>query len=149
MRKIILLCCFFSCVIFPTQAQEWLTDIDEALKIASTKNRKIILVFQGSDWNGMCRRLEKEMWSNAEFIAYAQEHFVMLKADFPRRVENRLPETLQKKNKKLAEKYNRDGDFPLVVVLDKQGQILGTTGYKKVTPYMYIKVLNSFGSTNE
>jgi len=149
MRKIILLCCFFTCVIFSSQAQEWLTDIDEALKIASEKNRKIILVFQGSDWNGMCRRLEKEIWTNAEFRAYAKEHFVMLKADFPRRVENRLPEILQKKNKKLAEKYNLDGDFPLVVVLNKKGEMLGTTGYKKVSIYMYIKVLNSFGSSNE
>ncbi len=147
MRKIILLCCFFTCVIFPTQAQEWLTDIDEAKKIASEKNQKIILVFQGSDWNGMCRRLDKEIWTNAEFRTYAKEHFVMLKADFPRRAENRLPEILQKKNKKLAEKYNLDGDFPLVVVLNKKGEVLGTTGYKKVSTYMYIKLLNSFGET--
>ena len=148
MRKNILLCCLFICVIFSTQAQEWLTDIDEAKKVATEKNRKIILVFQGSDWNGMCKRLEKEMWSNAEFLAYAREHFVMLKADFPRRVENRLPEELQKKNKRLIDKYNRDGDFPLVVVLNKDGEMLGTTGYKKVSPYMYIKLLNSFGKVD-
>ena len=149
MRNSILLCCFFIGVIFTSQAQEWLTDIDEAKKIASEKNRKIILVFQGSDWNGMCKRLEKEMWTNPEFTAYAKDHFVMLKADFPRREENRLSEVQQEKNNKLSEKYNLDGDFPLVVVLDKQGEVLGMTGYKKVSPYMYIKLLNSFKSENE
>lgn len=146
MRKIILLCCFFSCVTFSAQAQEWFTDIDEALKTASEKNRKIILVFQGSDWNGMCKRLEKEMWTNTEFREYAQEHFVMLKADFPRRAENRLTEEQQEKNKRLKEKYNLSGTFPHVVVLNKEGEVQGTTGYKKVSPYMYIKVLNSFGT---
>ncbi len=149
MRKNILLCCFFICAIVTLQAQEWHIDIDEAKKTANEKNRKIILVFQGSDWNGMCIRLNKEMWTNSEFKKYAQEHFVMLKADFPRRAENRLTEAQYKKNKKLKEKYNRDGDFPFVVILNKEGEVLGTTGYKKVSPYMYIKVLNSFGSSNE
>lgn len=149
MRKMILLCCLLSCVIVTTQAQEWHTDIDEAKKIATEKNRKIILVFQGSDWNGICKRLEKEMWTNSEFITYAQENFVMLKADFPRRAENRLTEEQQKKNKRLKDKYNLSGAFPYVVVLDKEGEVLGTTGYKKVSPYMYIKVLNSFGASSK
>lgn len=149
MRKTVLLCCLLVCVAFSTQAQEWLTDIDEAKKIANEKNRKIILVFQGSDWNGLCIRFEKEMWNNAEFKEYAQEHFVMLKAEFTRKEENRLSEELQEKNKALKEKYNLDGHFPFVVVLNKDGGALGNTGYKQVSPYMYIKVLNSFGSSNE
>jgi len=149
MRNSILLCCFFIGVIFTSQAQEWLTDIDEAKKIANEKNRKIVLVFSGSDWSSLCLRLEKEMWTNPEFIAYAKDNFVMLKADFPRREENRLTEVQQEKNKKLSEKYNLDGDFPHVVVLDKEGEVLGMTGYKKVSPYMYIKLLNSFKSASE
>jgi len=145
MRKIILLCCFIIGAVTSSQAQEWLTDIDEAKKIASEKNRKIILVFQGSDWNGICIRLDKEMWSNHEFVTYAQDHFVMLKADFPRRAENRLSDEQLEKNKKLKKEYNLNGTFPHVVVLNKDGDVLGTTGYKKISPYMYIKVLNSFG----
>jgi len=149
MRKNILLCCLFVCAAFTTQAQQWLTDIDEAKKLANEKNQKIILVFQGSDWNGLCIRFEKEMWTNPEFTAYALEHFVMLKAEFPRKIENRLSEELQEKNKKLVEKYNLDRDFPYVVVLDKEGEELGSTGYKDVSPYMYIKVLNSFKPSNK
>jgi hypothetical protein len=32
----------------------------------------------------------------------------------------------------------------LVLVLNKKGEILGETGYQKVTPKAYISVLNSF-----
>jgi len=148
-RKHTLLCCLFLCTIFTTQAQEWLTDFDEAKKIAIEKDRKIILVFQGSDWNGLCKRLDRQIWSNQEFQDYAKEHYVMLKADFPKRRENELSEVQNKKNKKLLDKYNRDGIFPFVVILSKNGEVLGITGYKNVKPYMYIKLLNFFKPKNK
>ncbi len=57
----------------------------------------------------------------------------MLLADFPRKKQNMLPVEQQKKNEQLAETYNKNGYFPLVVVLDKDGKVLGQTGYKKIT----------------
>ena len=149
MRKFTLLCCILICATFPTQAQDWITDLDEAKKIANEKNRKIIVVFQGSDWNGICIRLNKEMWTNPEFQKYAKEHFVMLKADFPRRKENLLSKEQQEKNSKLADLYNLDRTLPLVAILNKNGDLLGTTGYKKVEPYKYIELLNFFKSAND
>ncbi|EPR69449.1 hypothetical protein ADICYQ_1551 [Cyclobacterium qasimii M12-11B] len=44
----------------------------------------------------------------------------------------------------MAEKYDKEGVFPLVVVLDNKGTLLGETGYKKITPKAYIQELNSF-----
>jgi thioredoxin-related protein len=146
MRKILFLCCIYLCTIATTQGQDWLTDFDKAKKIANENNRKIILVFQGSDWNGLCIRLNKEMWSNSEFLKYAKEHYVMLKADFPRRKENLLSTDQQDKNNKLADLYNFDRTLPLVAILNKNGELLGTTGYKKVEPYKYIELLNFFKS---
>ena len=144
MRNFTLLCCILICATFPTQAQDWTTDLDEAKKIANEKNRKIIVVFQGSDWNGLCIRLKKEMWTNPEFQKYAKEHFVMLKADFPRRKENLLSKEQEENNNKLADLYNFDRTLPLVAVLNKKGDLLGTTGYKKIEPYQYIELLNFF-----
>ena len=46
--------------------------------------------------------------------------------------------------KPLFEKYNTPGSFPFVVVFDKRAKILGTTGYKDVTPQDYIAHLNTF-----
>lgn len=102
------------------------------------------MVFSGSDWCAPCIKLEKEIWESAEFQAYAKENYVMLRADFPRKKANQLPEAQARKNGELAEKYNSKGFFPLVVVLDDHGQVMGETGYKKMSPQEYIGHLNSF-----
>ena len=68
----------------------------------------------------------------------------MLKADFPRQKKNKLSKEQQKHNDLLAEKYNLEGYFPLVLILNAQGKVLGKTGYKKLSPEKYISLLNSF-----
>lgn len=144
MSKKIILSIFLLFTLYSINAQEWLTDIDMAKKVALQKNQKIILVFQGSDWCAPCIKLDTEIWSTPEFIAYSKEHYVLLKADFPRKKKNMLDKKQQEKNNQLAEKYNTTGFFPYVVVLDKNAHVLGSTGYKKVSPTAYIEILNSF-----
>ncbi len=129
---------------FQTFAQDWSTDFDEAKKMANNNNQNIVLVFQGSDWCAPCIKLEKEIWSTNEFQKLNKDHFVMLKADFPRRKQNQLSEEQQIQNKELAELYNPNGYFPLVVVLDENGKVLGKLGYEKTTPSQYFKKLTSF-----
>lgn len=126
------------------KSQNWLTDISEAKSEALNQSQSIILVFQGSDWCAPCIKLDREIWHTDEFKAYADEHFVMLKADFPRKKQNKLSKEQEKHNNELAEKYNKEGFFPLVVVLDSEGNVLGKTGYKKTTPFEYIELLSSF-----
>ncbi len=126
------------------QKQEWQTDLGDAKTLAAESDLPIIMVFQGSDWCIPCMKLEKQVWSTNEFQDYAEDHFVMLKVDFPRRKGNRLPEEQQQKNEALAETYNTHGYFPLVVILDDKGTVLGETGYKDVTPKEYIELLESF-----
>ncbi|SDS43545.1 Thioredoxin-related protein [Formosa sp. Hel1_31_208] len=127
-------------------AQHWLTDFDEAKAVALKEQKTIILVFQGSDWCAPCIKLDKEIWQTEEFQNYAKDHFVMLKADFPKRKKNALSETLQAHNNKLAETYNKSGYFPYVVVLDEKGKMLASSGYKKTSPTEYIKFLEAFKS---
>tara|TARA_R110000850_G_scaffold21650_1_gene63523 strand:+ start:752 stop:1189 length:438 start_codon:yes stop_codon:yes gene_type:complete len=143
MKKIILLVAviFFS---FKLSAQEWQTDFETAKQISSEENRPIVLVFQGSDWCAPCIKLDREIWSSEEFKAYAKDHFVMLQADFPRKKKNSLPDVQQQKNNQLAEKYNKQGYFPFVVILDNEGNVLGEAGYEKTTPAAYIEKLESF-----
>ena len=125
-------------------AQEWQTDFETAKQMSSEENHPIVLVFQGSDWCAPCIKLDREIWSTEEFKTYAKDHFVMLQADFPRKKKNALPDELQQKNNQLAEKYNKQGYFPFVVVLDKEGTILGEAGYENTTPTEYIEKLESF-----
>lgn len=125
-------------------AQDWQTDLTVAKEISRAGNKRIILVFQGSDWCAPCIKLDKRIWSSEEFQKYASDHFVMLLADFPRKKQNRLSVEQKNKNEQLAETYNRNGYFPLVVVLDKEGKVLGQTGYKNISVQEYINLLESF-----
>ncbi|AJR04167.1 thioredoxin family protein [Siansivirga zeaxanthinifaciens] len=129
---------------FSLSAQNWITNFEQAKEIASKKNQNIVLVFQGSDWCAPCMKLNKEIWSAKEFQNLADHHFVMLQADFPRKKANKLSDALTAQNAKLAETYNSQGFFPLVVVLNSKGDVLGKTGYEKTSPTNYFKKLNAF-----
>ncbi|MFD0988517.1 thioredoxin family protein [Mariniflexile jejuense] len=129
---------------FSAVAQDWKTNFEEAKQLASKNNQNIVLVFQGSDWCAPCIKLDKEIWSTQEYQNLAKNHFVMLKADFPRKKANKLSEEQELQNKKLAETYNNQGYFPYVVVLNKNGKVLGSLGYEKISPTQYYNKLASF-----
>ncbi len=142
MRKALILLLFMGISVIAS-AQNWETNIDKAKNRAALENKNIILVFSGSDWCIPCMRLEKNIWESADFISYSKEHFIMLRADFPKKKANALSKDQQADNDKLAETYNKDGLFPYVVILDKNGKIKGSTGYKNNTPAEYIALLHS------
>ncbi len=127
-------------------AQEWLYDIDEAKALATKEDKKIVLLFTGSDWCPPCIKLEKNVLSKEVFKDYAKEHFVMLKADFPKRKKNRLPQEQIEKNFKLAERYNRKKVFPVLLVLNKEGNVLGASGYRKYSAERYIELLTNISN---
>lgn len=129
------------------QSQVWNTDFEKAQTTAQLKNQNILLVFSGSDWCAPCIKLEKSIF-NSETFKTESEQWVLAKADFPKKKSNALSENLRLQNEKLAEKYNIEGNFPLVVILDQKGKILGKIGYKNVTPAAYISELKSFTNLN-
>ncbi len=122
-------------------AKEWLTNLDVAKSEAAETHKNILLVFSGSDWCIPCMKLEKFIWSSEEFKTFSDDHFVLLRADFLKQKKNRLSDEQQASNEQLAEKYNPNGFFPLVLVLNEKGEVLGHTGYKNVSPSEYIKQL--------
>ncbi|MGA1226642.1 MAG: thioredoxin family protein [Tamlana sp.] len=127
-----------------TYAQNWVLDFDSSLKTAQDSNKTIILVFSGSDWCAPCMKLEREIWETDTFQKYANDHYVMVRADFPRKKANKLSKEQEGKNAHLAEMYNPNGYFPSVVIIDKNKKVLGQTGYIKLSPQKYIEHLNSF-----
>ena len=125
-------------------AQKWETNFETAKKLASDKGRNIVLVFSGSDWCAPCIKLDNQIWRSPEFINYSKDNFILLRADFPKKRANTLSKEQQNINNNLAEIYNKQGLFPFVAVLNKNGVVLGNTGYKNVSPTEYIAILNSF-----
>lgn len=127
-------------------AQDWKYDFDEAKTLAKEKDQNIVLLFTGSDWCPPCIKLERKIFSDPDFKKFANQNFVWVKADFPKRKKNRLPETQQLKNIELAERYNKKMVFPVILVIDKEGKVLGATGYRKMSAKRYIKLLTTFDS---
>ncbi len=125
-------------------SQNWKSDFEDAKATAAKENKNIVLVFSGSDWCAPCIKLDKVVWQSEEFKKEAEKNWVTYKADFPKKKANQLAPELTEANKKLAEKYNKNGSFPLVVLLDKSGKVIGMTGFKNVSATDYIKVLHSF-----
>lgn len=124
-------------------AQDWEKNFDEAKKMASEQDKNIILVFSGSDWCAPCIKLDKNIWQSEAFKNEAAKEWIIFKADFPRKKGNMLSNEQMEQNRNLAEKYNLEGSFPLVVVLDKTGKVLGKMGFKNVSPEEYIKMIHA------
>ncbi|WP_281765115.1 thioredoxin family protein [Neptunitalea lumnitzerae] len=144
MKKVLLLIILLVGGYSSINAQEWYTNMEQAKQVALKENKPIILVFQGSDWCTPCILLDRNVWSTDAFKEYAKSNYIMVKADFPRKKKNALPEAQQDHNNKLAEKYNQNGYFPLVVILNSKGEKKGQTGFEKISAKEYIKLLNSF-----
>nr|WP_314840088.1 thioredoxin family protein [uncultured Flavobacterium sp.] len=125
-------------------SQSWKTSFTEAKAQAAAENKNILLVFSGSDWCAPCIKLDKTIWQSEEFKSESAQKWVIYKADFPKKKANLLPLELTESNKKLAEQYNKAGNFPLVLLLNPSGSVLGISGYKNVSPQEYIQLIHSF-----
>jgi thioredoxin-related protein len=126
-------------------AQDWQTDLEAAKKLATDQDKNIIIVFSGSDWCAPCIKLDKNIWQSDAFKNQSANDWILLKADFPRKKANELSKDQTAHNRKLAEKYNIEGSFPLVVLVDKNGKVLGKMGFKNVSPEEYIKMIQALG----
>ena len=118
----LLLISFLSLILLPSSI--WETDIFKAEQTAKEEHKYIILNFSGSDWCGPCIRLHKEIFDSENFTNYANEHLVLLNADFPRAKKNQLSKEQQKKNDEVADLYNKNGVFPLTLLLNPEGKVL-------------------------
>lgn len=124
-------------------AQNWKTNFEDAKSIAVKENKKILLVFSGSDWCAPCIKLENVVWKSEAFKTEAEKKWVLVRADFPKKKNNQLSPELSASNKLLAERYNKGGSFPLVVLLDSNGKVIGMTGFKNVPAEQYITIINA------
>jgi len=125
-------------------AQNWESTWENTKQKAEVENKKIVLVFSGSDWCIPCIKLEKEVWQSEVFIAFSNKNLILYRADFPKRKKNKLSTQLQEANAALAEVYNAKGYFPWVVVLSPSQKQLGAFAYEKTPVSSYLKMINGF-----
>lgn len=128
----------------------WLTNLEEAKEQAVEESKNILLYFSGSDWCVPCMQLKKEVLLHESFKKLAGKNFIGVAFDFPAQSENLLPEEQQKYNEAKAEIYNKDGSFPLILLLDSEGNELGKIkGYAREGTDKYLSKLKSILDKNK
>jgi len=123
----------FQCLLCMGQIEH---DVAEAFRVADETQKPILLVFAGSDWCAPCIRFDNQVLSQHEFLDFAKENFVILKADFPQR--KKLPQAEQEQNELLAEQYNPKGIFPNFVLLRLDKSVASTFSYRNQTSKEFI-----------
>ena len=62
----------------------WLTNIEEAQKIANKENKQVFIYFSGSDWCIPCKELKEEVLDSKMFKKKAFSDYVLVNLDFLR-----------------------------------------------------------------
>lgn len=106
---------------------DWSEDLDQALEVAASSGKYVLVDFSGSDWCGWCKKLDAEVFKQDAFRTFAESNLVTVLIDFPR--SKPQPAKRKKANGLLAEKYGISG-FPTILLLSPSGDLVGRTGYK-------------------
>lgn len=137
-KFIVILALGLSSVLPAVAGPRWLTNLDEAKKVAAKENKPLFIDFTGSDWCGFCMKLEEEVFAKSAFSSFARD-YVLVRLDFPH--GKKLPAADVERNKAAQAKFGVGG-FPAVVVLDSKGEevLARASGYKPGSgPAAYLK----------
>ena len=116
----------------------WVEDYEKGVAQAKKEGKIALVDFTGSDWCGWCIKLDKEVFSKAEFKKYAKDNLVLIEIDFPQLKP--LPRNKQEKHDALAKEHGIKG-FPSVVLLDAAGKKIGQLGYMEGGPEAFIAAI--------
>lgn len=96
--------------------------ISAGLQEKSKAEKKYIAVyFCGSDWCAVCHKYKKETLETPVIDSLLKNAFIYYTADFPQRAK--LSKEVVESNEFLAEKLNKGGIFPLLVITDSNLEI--------------------------
>lgn len=113
----------------------WESSYKDALKRAKDENKPLLIYFTGSDWCGPCKILEKKLFNTDKFQEYADDKFVLYKADFPRN-KNLVEDDKRKINKELKNRFGQT-KFPTMIMVNGKEQELGIKQGMYMTEYYY------------
>ena len=89
---------------------------------ATEHNKNIAVYFSGSDWCSNCHQFKSSVLDTKEISQLLADSFVFYTADFPQR--KKLGADIIKANEQLAEALNPEGEFPVLVLADKDMHII-------------------------
>jgi len=144
--KSILFFCFSFLSMLGVQAQDEIktfTDLEQAKSYAAEKHQSILMVFAGSDWCKPCIQFKKDVLQSTNFADRLGDKLSVLYLDFPARRKNKLSKEQTAHNETLAERFNKSGVFPKIVLLDSEEKVLASPTFKGQTALDFVHELES------
>src|SRR6187431_95237 len=137
----------FSFNTFAQEALVWETNIKKAVDISIKEKKPLFLFFTGSDWCGVCKKLQQEVFAYPQFQEFSK-NVVLVELDFP---HNREPDPeLLKQNTPMKDMFGITG-FPTCVFVTPSiinDQIyytkIGNIGYKPGGPDLWVAEASKF-----
>ena len=136
----VMLACSFGVIAGETaEPGVWTQDISAAKGVAKEKGLPILLNFTGSDWCGWCKLMDKSVYSQPEWKAYAAQKLMLVTLDFPKD-KSIVPEAYVERNAQLQKQFGVRG-YPTYVLLDSDGEtVIGRLGAgRDKTPASFAK----------
>jgi len=118
----------------------WEDNLETALQKAKTENKAVLVNFTGSDWCVWCQKLSAEVFSKSEFEDFADDNLILVKLDFPQKIEQSAETKLY--NNQLAQRFNVKG-FPTILLFNSQGKMVLQTGYQPSGSVSYVEHLKN------
>ncbi|MFT5166012.1 MAG: thioredoxin-related protein [Saprospiraceae bacterium] len=129
---------------FSVKAQSIDNNILSSFQKAPEEGKYVLMVFSGSDWCKPCMQLKQKILSNEAFTNYSSNRLLIHEVDFPYKRKNKLSKTQQQQNDELAERYNKEGVFPKVLLFNVEGEIIVEVKYVEyMTPDEFIHLIDS------
>lgn len=115
--------------------QTWNSNLEDAFDIAKSSDRPVLIFFSVSESCDSCRKLDRVVFQSPDFSEFASKELVLVKMDFAKPVDS----FTNTENLLIVEKYNKDGFFPWVVLVDKYRKVIGKAAlYENQSPVEYL-----------
>ncbi|MBQ7252417.1 MAG: thioredoxin family protein [Kiritimatiellae bacterium] len=137
----------FSCFGLPAAARpaesgaepgKWTMDFDAAKRVAAERHLPLLVNFTGSDWCYWCKLMDRQVFSEEAWTAWAADRLLLVWIDFPSD-KTLVPMGYVLRNRALAESFDVDG-YPTYVLVAEDGEtVLGRLGAsREATPASFI-----------
>lgn len=144
----------------------WISDFEEAQKLAEQQQKDIFLFFSGEDYDGVSTQMRTTIFEKEDFIKTVGKKYVLVHLDFSNSVyeatqiaEDATEEekaaaaeqtAILEKNYAVAMNYSVSS-MPTILLLSQDGYVYGTVPYDATitTPAQYIEQVATFNEKAE
>jgi len=119
----------------PRIVLNWIPTYEEALNKAKEEKKPVLIYFTGSDWCGLCKTLDNELFHTERFKVLSDTSLILLEVDIPRR-KNILDADKMSENLYLKDKYKVKA-FPTLMMVNHKGKKIAEKRGYVITEYYY------------